>query len=66
MVDASRVEFHKLTSVEVLRQVRAASADVEPPPTDLTIDTDASDGITSAEMIIQYFELRAQRYPHTG
>jgi chloramphenicol 3-O-phosphotransferase len=65
-----RSEFHKLTSVETLRQLRNYGTGVEQPPTDLEIDTDRRSPTESAAAIASHFGLTAQdpalRYPVAG
>jgi len=57
LVEESRKEFFKLTSVETLREIRARKDVVEQPPVDLRIDTEASDAESTAGTIIAHFGL---------
>ncbi|WP_197430080.1 nucleoside/nucleotide kinase family protein [Auraticoccus cholistanensis] len=63
----SRSEFAKLTSVETLRQLRAARTDVERPPADLRIDTETTGPEAAADRVVEHFGLRPaaswDRYP---
>jgi chloramphenicol 3-O-phosphotransferase len=62
-IDApDRRRFHKLTSVETLRRLRAGEPG-EAPPADLDIDTDTSDPARSAAAIAGHFTLVPQRRP---
>lgn len=56
----SRREFHKLTDVNLLRQDRTGSRQVEQPPVDLEIDTDRSSAAESAATIAAHFGLKPQ------
>ena len=57
----SRTEFHKLTDVELLRQGRTDTVEIEQPPVDLEIDTGHSSAAETAATIIASFGLRPQR-----
>lgn len=63
----SRKQFHKLIDIDTLRALRDDLYDVEQPPADLQIDTDASDAERSAATIAAHFDLspqtRVDRYP---
>jgi hypothetical protein len=67
LTDPSRLEFEKLTDVDLLRASRVSDTIVEQPAADLIIDTDTSDPESSADTIIAAFGLRSeapvQRYP---
>ncbi|UYY83587.1 hypothetical protein OIT41_20255 (plasmid) [Arthrobacter sp. YA7-1] len=63
VVDDSRKEFHKLSDVETLRQLRGNPAKGEQPPVELEIDTDSSSAMMSARTIIDQFDLQPQRAP---
>ena len=56
----SRRRFHKLTDLDVLRSLRRDREDVEQPPVDLQVDTDASSAERTAAVIIEHFGLTAQ------
>lgn len=62
-----RSEFHKLTSVDILRGIRQHDPVLEQPPVDLEIDTERSTPAESAATIAAHFGLPAQprldRYP---
>jgi chloramphenicol 3-O-phosphotransferase len=62
-----RAEFHKLTSLETLRRLRADRAPVEQPPVDLDIDTETHTPAEAAAAIAARFRLPARgpagRYP---
>jgi hypothetical protein len=60
VVEASRREFHKLSSLETLLSLREKRGEVEQPPAELEIDTDDSDPARSAEAIIARFGLSVQ------
>ena len=64
---ASRSEFHKLTSVELLRRGRDDRRAVEQPPADLEIDTERTDPADAAAAVVAHFGLvpqpAAERYP---
>jgi chloramphenicol 3-O-phosphotransferase len=60
IVHESRREFHKLADLDTLRRLRATRGEVEEPPSELEIDTDASPASASAEAIIERFGLRPQ------
>lgn len=66
VADPSRTEFHKIASVQALRQVAAQPAG-ELPPVDLGIDTDLTSPEESAALIAASFQLPPQapgaRYP---
>jgi hypothetical protein len=56
----SRTQFHKLTDIDALRELRSGRAEVEQPPVDLQIDTDTSNAERSAEIIAAHFNLAPQ------
>jgi hypothetical protein len=55
---ADRQRFRKFTSISTLRRLRSQPAG-EQPPADLDIDTEHSDSSTSADRIIEHFDLSA-------
>lgn len=63
-----RRQFHKLTDLATLRDLRAHPGVVEQPPVELEVDTDTSTAQDTATRIAEHFELRPQepgeRYPH--
>ena len=61
IANESRREFRKLTSLDVLRALRAdfAACDAAMPPADLTIDTGVTDPKTAARRIATAFGLSA-------
>jgi chloramphenicol 3-O-phosphotransferase len=65
----ARAEFHKLTSVDTLRRLRARREGVEQPPVELDVDTDTTAPAEAAAAIADRFGLVAQppveRYPET-
>jgi chloramphenicol 3-O-phosphotransferase len=66
----SRRQFHKLTDLTTLRQLRGYRDDVEQPPVDLEVDTDTSTAEETAARIAERFHLtpqeRLERYPQRG
>lgn len=56
----SRRAFHKLTDVNVLRRLRSYEEAVEQPPVDIEIDTDTSDPLQTAALIVERFRLDTQ------
>jgi len=63
----SRKQFHKLTDLSTLRELRNYRDDVEQPPVDLEVDTDTSTADNTAALIAKRFQLTPQekleRYP---
>jgi len=66
----SRKQFHKLTDLTTLRELRNYRDDVEQPPVDLEVDTNTSTAEESAALIVERFRLtpqkRPERYPQRG
>jgi chloramphenicol 3-O-phosphotransferase len=66
----SRKQFHKLTDLNTLRELRNYRDDVEQPPVDLEVDSDTSSAEDTAALIAERFQLtpqeRRERYPQRG
>jgi len=59
IANSDRAQFRKLTSLEILRDLRAKPADMLVPPNDLTLDTHALAPADAAARIMTAFALNA-------